>query len=210
MNHLPVSLFDQILSYVFPYHIELRHDINTSKIVWDIHDKSSITNYHHKQTVLPRVVLEDHKLYMIKGATRLYCSDFILANHTWVFTDGNWIECMPDDETMKCMLSCPDQLRLQYQKNPHPVIVEYLLQQPEKIIWHLFCMNRHDDAVEYCIQHADCINWVSFCKNTNKKAIDYMVQHSQHIDWYVFSQNPSIYLYKIDEILIQEWTRMLV
>jgi hypothetical protein len=207
MNQLPVPLLHQVLSYIIPYHIELRHDIKDRRIIRDF---QSNTVHTKNQSLLPRVILQDNQLYMIKDTSRFYCSDVIVANSTWVFADGYWRECYPDDETMKTLLSCPDQyLQLQYQKNPHPVIVQYLLQHPEKIVWHLFCINPNEDAVAYCIQHADCINWVSFCKNTSKKAIDYMVQHKEHIDWFVFSQNPSIYTLKIDEKELKEWTLLL-
>ncbi len=61
-------------------------------------------------------------------------------------------------------------------------IVNYLIQNPEKISWRYFSRNTNDKAVEYLIKNFNKINWKEFSKNNNDKAVDYLLENIDNIN----------------------------
>jgi hypothetical protein len=92
-------------------------------------------------------------------------------------------------ETVDFLLNNFDYLSL----NTNDKVVDFLIQNPDKISWSRFSANSNDKAVEFLIKHHfDRICWSQFSENSNDKAVEFLIKHHfDKIHWYNFSGNPN-------------------
>lgn len=97
-----------------------------------------------------------------------------------------------------------------FSRNPNDKAVDYVLSHPLCIDWHHFSVNPHDRAVQYWIDHPDEIIWDWFSSNTSVKAVLYMFKYPLQVNWFILSQNPSIKVSIPDEALLKDWKTSLL
>jgi hypothetical protein len=79
-----------------------------------------------------------------------------------------------------------------YSLNTNDKIVEYLISNPDKIVWETFSINSNDKAVNYCLENKDKVFWHLFSLNSNDKAVDScLLDNINKINIEYFKQNPN-------------------
>ena len=74
-------------------------------------------------------------------------------------------------------------------KNPHQLAVDFLINNPDKIIWSYFSLNPNPAAVDFLINNPDKIIWPWFSENP--AAVNFLIKNPDKIDLYYFSCNPN-------------------
>ena len=98
--------------------------------------------------------------------------------------------------------------------NPHPLAVDLLMENPNKICWYLlsanpskkavdFLYNNYPDkidwrfmssnpyAIDIILEKKEKICWPQLCRNTDPKAIELLEKNLDKVDWYILSNNRS-------------------
>jgi hypothetical protein len=77
--------------------------------------------------------------------------------------------------------------------NHNDCVVDYLLQNPDKINWEEFSSNTNPKAVKFLIkkQNKHNINWGAFSSNPHPKAVEHLLrkENKEKIQWHKFSSN---------------------
>lgn len=77
--------------------------------------------------------------------------------------------------------------------NHNDCVVDYLLQNPDKINWEEFSSNTNPKAVIFSIkkQNKHNINWGAFSSNPHPKAVEHLLrkENKEKIQWHKFSSN---------------------
>jgi len=116
-----------------------------------------------------------------------------------------------------------------FNQNPHPKAIQYLIDNPDKIIWESMSNNensikvfekygyskadwlalsKNPDFIDVLLQNKHRIYWPFFSINPHPKAIDYLTRNPHLIDWTFLSMNPSaeeLLLENIDKVV---WTTL--
>jgi hypothetical protein len=91
-----------------------------------------------------------------------------------------------------------------YSLNTNDKIVEYLISNPDKIVWETFSINPNDKAVDYCLENKDKVFWDLFSLNSNNKAVDSCILENIdkiNIEYFKQNSNPKAkeYCSKLEE-----------
>lgn len=98
-----------------------------------------------------------------------------------------------------------------FNQNPHPRAIDYLIQNPDKIIWDAVSLNigarklfdifgyskvdwlvlsGNPCVIDILLKNTDKIYWPYFNMNPHPKAVEYLKEHYELIDWTFISMNP--------------------
>jgi hypothetical protein len=196
---------------MIPKKFILRKGIDKNKYIY--HDRQvHKTNYYYIKTYpLPRVIHDlENNIYMLRGTRQVKCTDFKISYTTMILVEGYWRDCYPDDDTMRYFLSFPEKRNPYCNQNPHSIMIQYLIDHPQEIVWYIFSANSHPNAIQYLLNHTYMIDWISFCKNPSLDAIHYLLEHPEHIDWISFSQHPYLFEEVDDVDMYNQYSNMLM
>jgi len=98
-----------------------------------------------------------------------------------------------------------------FNQNPHPRAIDYLIQNPDKIIWDALSLNSgarklfdifgyskvdwlvlsgNPCVIDILLKNTNKVYWPYFNMNPHPKAVEYLKEHYELIDWTFISMNP--------------------
>jgi len=212
MYQLPHSILKTCIEYMVPNRFVLRDGVDANKYIRGVYHFNYFYTKHYPLPILTHDTSGTLFLHHEGGNEEdemIACSDFKISAMTMVLIDGTWHDCNPDNDTMTYLLSFPEKRNPYCNQNPHPVLVRYLINHPEEMVWYIFSTNSNTEAIHYLLQRTYMIDWISFCKNPSKEAVQYLLEHPEHIDWITFSHHPYLFEQVNDVKLQHEWNNTL-
>jgi hypothetical protein len=138
-----------------------------------------------------------------------YESNLFIREHIDKIRDWNYLTFTQDEYICTILIENIDKLNDWGIGNlcsmPYEVVVNYFINNQNKINWENFSLNNNKNAVELLSKNIEKINWENFSLNTNNKAIEILKEHLDKLNIINFLMNPNqLVIDFLNEIIDEE------